>query len=317
MILVQILFLSVLGPGAWWLFAAPLLYLFFLVPFGEFLVPGLQSFTVQFFASGLHLFGIRNFVDGVVIEIPEGSFYVAEACAGLRFLIASLAFGALYACLMYKSPIRRSVFLALSLIVPVIANGVRALGIISIAHFVGSAEAVNADHVLYGWIFFSLVTFLLILIGLPFRESTFVAPRRASPVQSGAIAMIGARPVFASLRAEVAEPLATRSINVGAGAAEQRWSETEFALADHYTIVASALWVNGRPANGIAGRIDQALNTLRGSPVSPVTAVFTYSTTKPPDDARRAMNRLLAKTTSLSNLIGRMSMEEARSVPTQ
>jgi hypothetical protein len=34
----------------------------------------------------------------------------------------------------------------------------------------GSAQAAAADHIIYGWIFFSLVILLLIALGLPFRE---------------------------------------------------------------------------------------------------------------------------------------------------
>ena len=59
-------------------------------------------------------------IDGYTIEIPEGTFYVAEACAGLRFLIASIAFGCLYALLMYRSPVRRTAFIVISIVVPII-----------------------------------------------------------------------------------------------------------------------------------------------------------------------------------------------------
>jgi exosortase/archaeosortase family protein len=81
-----------------------------------------------------------------------------------------MAFGGFYACLMYTSALRRILFMAASTIVPVIANGLRALGIVLLGHYLGSAEAAATDHILYGWLFFSLVTFLLILIGLPFRQ---------------------------------------------------------------------------------------------------------------------------------------------------
>ncbi len=176
----QILFLAVLGPRCWRTASAPLLYLFFLVPFGGFLVSPLQNFTARFMATGLDILRIPNYSTGVTIEIPEGTFYVAEACAGLRFLIASVAFGALYGCIMYTSPVRRLLFMALSLIVPVIANGFRALGLVVLAHLLGSAAAVETDHVLYGWLFFSIVTFLLILLGLPFRQARRAAAERES-----------------------------------------------------------------------------------------------------------------------------------------
>jgi len=170
MTLVEVLFLTVLGWRMCWALAAPLLYLYFLVPFGAFLTPRLQDFTTNFINGGLDFLQIPYATDGYTIEIPEGRFYVAEACAGLRFLIASIAFGALYACLMYRSFLRRALFMLASVIIPIIANGFRALGIVVLGHLLGSAQAAAADHILYGWLFFSIVILLLILAGLPFRE---------------------------------------------------------------------------------------------------------------------------------------------------
>lgn len=167
---VELLAFAVLGWRLWWMLSGPLLYLYFLVPFGDFLTPRLQDFTTAFVAHGLSLLNIPAYITGYTIEIPQGVFYIAEACAGLRFLIASIAFGALYALLMYRSSWRRAAFIVASLIVPIIANGLRAVGIVSLGYLLGSAKAAATDHILYGWIFFSLVILLLIALGLPFRE---------------------------------------------------------------------------------------------------------------------------------------------------
>jgi exosortase A len=183
--LVQVLVLAVAGGAMWRAFAGPLLYLFFLVPFGAFITPQLQDFTSHFTTAGLDLLGIPNYSDGHTIEIPQGTFYVAEACAGLRFLIASVAFGALYALMMYRSPIRRLIFFAVSIVVPVIANGFRALGIVWLGHELGSAQAAATDHVLYGWIFFSLVILALTLLGLPFRQDAAPPAVAAPPAARG------------------------------------------------------------------------------------------------------------------------------------
>ena len=43
---------------------------------------------------------------------------------------------------------------------------------------IGDAAAAMADHVLYGWLFFTIVTLLLIAIGIGFRED--VRPVRAA-----------------------------------------------------------------------------------------------------------------------------------------
>jgi exosortase A len=179
----ELLFFVVLGPRLWWLLAGPLLYLYFLVPFGAFLTPTLQDFTTVFVAHGLPLLHIPAYITGYTIEIPEGTFLIAEACAGLRFLIAAIAFGCLYALVLYRSPLRRVLFIGASIIVPAIANGFRALGIVALGHYLGSAQAVEADHVLYGWVFFSIVILILIVLGLPFREDQ--QPAKPSPSWPG------------------------------------------------------------------------------------------------------------------------------------
>ena len=166
----QLLFLTVLGWRLYVVVSGPLLYLFFLVPFGAFLTPALQQFTAMFSIAGLDLLGIPNFSDGFTIETPAGIFFVAEACAGLRFLIAAVAFGVFYALLSYASFARRLVFIAASIVVPIVANGLRALGIVVLGQVLGSAEAAAADHLIYGWVFFSVVMLMLIAVGHAFRD---------------------------------------------------------------------------------------------------------------------------------------------------
>lgn len=193
---VELLFLAVLGRRFWWAVSGPLLYLYFLVPFGEFLTPRLQDITTFFIQHGLEVFGVPAYVDGYIIEIPQGTFLVAEACAGLRFLIASVAFGCLYALMMYRSPMRRGVFILASIIVPIVANGFRGLGIVCLGYLLNSAQAAAADHLIYGWIFFSIVILLLIVLGLPFRQDTVRAPlplstpRHAPPPVPGHSALV-------------------------------------------------------------------------------------------------------------------------------
>ncbi len=168
--------LAVLGGTVYRRLLFPLLYLYFLVPTGEFLVRPLQDFTAAFVVAGLNLVGVPVYSDGVFIEIPNGLFEVAEACAGLRFLIASIAFGALFANIVYRSTGRRLAFLVASTVVPIIANGFRAFGIVMLAYVSNNAIAVGVDHIVYGWGFFAAVTLLLIWIGLKFQEPEAEAP---------------------------------------------------------------------------------------------------------------------------------------------
>jgi exosortase A len=150
--------------------AFPLAYLYFAVPIGESIVPYLQDVTAAFTVNALRLTGISVFWEGLYIYIPSGSFEVAEACSGVRFLIASVALGVLYGYLTYHSIWRRLLFALVSIIVPIIANGIRAYGIVMIAHLSDYKLATGVDHILYGWIFFSIVLLLMFWIGSYFRD---------------------------------------------------------------------------------------------------------------------------------------------------
>jgi len=222
---VELLFLAILGKRLWWAMAGPLLYLYFLVPFGDFLTPRLQDFTTWFIQQGLNILGVPAYIDGYIIEIPQGTFFVAEACAGLRFLIASIAFGCLYALMMYRSPVRRGVFILVSIIVPVIANGFRGLGIVYLGYLLNSAQAAAADHIIYGWLFFSFVILVLIALGLPFRQdhistrsaAPFSEPARVPFSTRGLLAIALGTVVMAAISPGVAAGLTMATANRPAG----------------------------------------------------------------------------------------------------
>jgi len=143
----------------------PLGYMLFLVPAGDELIPLLQTMTARITTALLALSQIPAKIDGVFIETPGGYFKVAEACSGVKFLIAMIAYGALVAHVCFRSPKRRAVFMLACLITPVVANGVRAWGTIAIAQVAGIKFAAGFDHVFYGWIFFAVVMGLVMAAG--------------------------------------------------------------------------------------------------------------------------------------------------------
>lgn len=156
---------TLLGPNVARALLFPLAYGFFLVPFGEGLEGPLQTVTVAMTMPLLHLFGVPAHVDGVLITIPNGYFEVAEACSGAKFVIAMIAYGALVANVCFVSWRRRAIFMVVALIVPVIANGLRAFGTIYAAYLTSVERATGMDHIVYGWIFFGLVMAAVLAIG--------------------------------------------------------------------------------------------------------------------------------------------------------
>lgn len=163
----------------------PIFFALFMIPIGEQLVPYLQTITAKFCIELLELFGVPAYIDGVFISIPNGDFEVAEACSGVRFLIAMVAFGALVANVCFKSWARRIAFIAASIIVPIVANGLRAWGTIYIAHLSTPEFARGVDHVIYGWFFFAFVMALTLGIGWRFFDrpvdDPFIDPAALQP----------------------------------------------------------------------------------------------------------------------------------------
>lgn len=148
----------------------PLLFLLFAVPVGDFLLAPMMNFTADFTVAALRITGIPVFREGNFFSVPSGSWSVVEACSGLRYLIASLTLGCLFSYLTYRSMWRRLVFIALAIIVPVIANGIRAYMIVMIGHLSDNRLATGVDHVIYGWVFFGFVMMLLFWIGSQWCE---------------------------------------------------------------------------------------------------------------------------------------------------
>jgi len=156
---------ALLGHRAARLLAFPLLFLFLMVPMGDGLVPPMMDFTADFTVWMLELTGIPVYREGLYFVIPSGNWSVVEACSGVRYLIASVTLGLLYAYLTYRSLWRRALFVLLAILVPILANGVRAYMIVMIGHLSNMQLAVGVDHLIYGWLFFGLVMLLLFWLG--------------------------------------------------------------------------------------------------------------------------------------------------------
>jgi exosortase A len=148
----------------------PLLFLFFSVPFGEFALPTLMQWTADFTVFALQLTGVPVYREGQHFVIPSGNWSVIDECSGVRYVMASFMVGSLFAYLNYRSYKRRAVFMLVSLVVPVVANWLRAYMIVMLAHLSGNKIAVGVDHILYGWVFFGVIILVMFMIGARWAE---------------------------------------------------------------------------------------------------------------------------------------------------
>ena len=149
----------------------PMFFLLLAVPFGEALIPPMMNFTADFTVAALKFTGIPVYREGTFFSLPTGNWSVVEECSGLRYFVSSLTLGLLFAYLTYKSAWRRLLFIAISALAPIIANGLRAYMIVMIGHLSSMRLAVGVDHLIYGWLFFGIVMLLLFWLGSFFREN--------------------------------------------------------------------------------------------------------------------------------------------------
>lgn len=152
--------------GAFVRYAAyPLGFLLLAVPFGEGLVPQLIALTTEFVVAGLRLLAIPVYREENLLTLPSGSWSVVSACSGIRYLLALVSVAMVYAFLNIQNGWRRLLFLGFAVLLALVGNWLRALGIVLLGHFSGNQLAVGADHLIYGWVFFAVLVLGLILFG--------------------------------------------------------------------------------------------------------------------------------------------------------
>jgi len=216
--------LLLLGPrvGAGLVF--PLAYSLFLLPFGDELVPPLQMITAEITIALVGLSGIPARIEGVFIDTPAGLFIVAEACSGVKFLIAMVALGVLVGNVCFRSWRRRAAFMTLCIAAPILANGVRAWGTIYAAQYVGVEKAAGIDHIIYGWVFFAVV--IAAVLGLSWKYFD-----RAIDDPMIDAAAISAHPLVNRLALRRSAPLLMLAGALGLTLAGQGWARAADDIA--------------------------------------------------------------------------------------
>lgn len=219
--------------------AFPLAFLFFAVPVGDFLLPPLMDWTAEVTVFALRASGIPVLRAGNSFAIPSGNWSVVEACSGVRYLIASLMLGTLFAYLSYRTWQRRALFVAVALLVPVVANWMRAYLIVLLGHVSDNRIATGVDHVLYGWLFFGLVVGLMFWVGARWAEPQAPVPRtlfaaassqaaRSAPVWRCALALLLVA-ALAPLALWALQPGSAAGAGAGTGAGTGAGAGTELS----------------------------------------------------------------------------------------
>ena len=150
--------------------AFPLLLLFLMVPAGVSLNPALQQIAATGAMALLSAAGVDTSIDGFLISTAAGRFEVAEGCSGLNFLLASLLIASVYAFLSMRTWRRRAMFVALGIVLALIANVLRVFLVIALATWSNGEIEIAADHLLFGWFLYGALLFGFILAGRRFAD---------------------------------------------------------------------------------------------------------------------------------------------------
>jgi exosortase D (VPLPA-CTERM-specific) len=201
--------------------AFPLAFLILMIPIPAIIFNQI-ALPLQFLASRvgeivIDAFGIPVLREGNVLTLANTTLEVAEACSGIRSLVSLIALGLVFAYFADRRLWARTLIVASTVPVAVVANGARVAGTGLLAHWIGPEAAQGFFHEFSGWIVFVVAT--LLILGLQ-RLLARLAPDRTPPVAPGtapAGSLVGPSPV----RVAVLGACLLLGIGVGLRAARQ------------------------------------------------------------------------------------------------
>lgn len=189
----------VLGLAQFRRLAFPLLFLYFMIPVGGVITPFLQKVTADSAVALLNLTGVKSSIDGLLITTSSGGFEIAEACAGLNFLLAALMVAAIYSWVALRSRRKIITFLVFAAALAIAANIARAYLVILAATLTEGKYSIGADHIVFGWVFYGILLFVLIAVGRRYADADKIQSAPPGPIATPGLSIRGASTITAAL----------------------------------------------------------------------------------------------------------------------
>jgi exosortase A len=171
----------VLGTAASRALMFPLGFVCFALPLGKELVPPLMEITADLSVFFLRITGVPVYREGMLLHIPAGTYEVARACSGIKFLTAAVALGAFYAYLNYRSMRKRLIFVGAAIVVAILSNGLRAYLLVLIGHLTDMTFRHDRWHIVLGYVVFGVALLLLFYAGSRYRDDDSAPVSEAAP----------------------------------------------------------------------------------------------------------------------------------------
>ena len=152
--------LLLLGPHIFRVLAFPLLFLFLMVPLPQSLV-NVIAFPLQLIATdlaveSLYILGIPALREGNIIHLANTQLLVAEACSGLRSLMALGTLAIVFAYFFRKNTVERIVIVASAIPIAILVNAFRVALTGWLTHSIGPEAADGLIHTTEGFFTFGL-----------------------------------------------------------------------------------------------------------------------------------------------------------------
>ena len=163
------------GTKVFKILAFPLFYLIFMVPLPV-SIHSLIALPLQLFATDvshalIQAVGIPALKEGNMLYFAQTQLEVAEACSGLRSMMAFVMLSALFAYLMDKGWWRRCILVFSAVPLAIVANIIRVTGTGILAHFYGQQVARGFLHEFSGMAVF-IFGFMLMYIEYVFLNKS-------------------------------------------------------------------------------------------------------------------------------------------------
>ncbi len=152
------------GHQAMKVLAFPIIFIVFAIPVWFPLSPLLQNITADVVFWFMRVIEVPAFRQENLISIPSGVFSIEEACSGLRYLLAALTLGSLFAYLNYKSLPARITVVLIAAGAALLANIIRVIIVVYLGYTTEMQHPWVNDHLMMGWYLFGGLMAVLLFI---------------------------------------------------------------------------------------------------------------------------------------------------------
>ena len=142
----------------------PTLLILTTAPIWELFSPLLTDITTEVSYQVLKILGVPVFREGAFLNIPEGTFEVADGCGGFRYFIVGLTLGLSSAYLNFRTVRARVLVVGVAILLSMVGNWIRVMVVIWAGHVTDMQHSFVHEHVNLGWWIFASIFFPFFII---------------------------------------------------------------------------------------------------------------------------------------------------------